>query len=138
MQFPKLAALTLILALAACGTEGQHWHGTLEQNGKTVEYETYYHPPGVGEKVFGGSTGLSYRFTVDGKTVDFAGNHIPAEWKQDQDNFLNYSPEFWDGVAEQFSALKPGKDHEEEFIWLRNTLNRYRESTREAAAMARP
>ena len=131
MQFPKLAALLpLALGLAACGTEGQHWHGTLEEDGKTVEYETYYAPPGVGEKVFGGANGLAYRLVVDGKTVDSAGNHIPRDWNENKGDPMAYSAEFWGNVAEKFKAIKPGKDHEDEHTWIYNVLVDWRDTMR--------
>ena len=129
MQFPKLAVLTLLVGLAACGKEGEHWHGVLNHEGVDVEYETYYHPPGVGEKIFGGSDGLAYRIAIGGKTLDSAGNYIPDRWK-DKGDFQEYPREFWAGVADIFNSIDPGEDHKEEHHWIYRALVKLRDVPR--------
>lgn len=128
MQLRKWAGLVLLAGLAACGHEGQRWHGTLEQDGHSVEFETYYYPPGVGEKVFGGASGLAYRIVIDGKTVDMAGNHIPAEWYENKGSALEYSAEFWGELAEKFKAVDPGKEHGDEHHWIYNVMIDWRDT----------
>lgn len=119
MQFRKWAGLTVLMAVAACGKEGQHWYGTLEHDGKVIEYETWYHDPGM-ERV-AGNDGISYRIVVDGKTASMAGNHIPDTWR-DAPKSEDLGPMFWGAVAEQFKAIKPGKDHKDEYIWIYNSI----------------
>lgn len=124
MQFRKWAGLVLLASVAACGgEEGQRLHGEVEHEGTVVTYETWYHPPGIGQRVFGGADGLSNRISVAGKTVSMTGNYIPPEWKNaPQAEVDDYSPKFWAGVAEKFNAIKPPKDHEDEHKWIYNEL----------------
>ena len=129
MKFQKLVVPMMLLALAACGHEGQHWHGVIEHEGVEVEYETFYAPPSVVEKI-NHSDGIAARIAVNGKTMALSpGIKYPNEWKNDGDAG-DFSQKFWGQVAAKLKAVKPGRDHEDDHYILVSMLESLRDARR--------
>ena len=129
-MFRELVGFALLASVVACGgEEGPHWQGSVEHDGVTVEYETYYAPPSLIEKI-NNSDGIAARIAIDGKTMMLSpGVNHPANWEE-RGNFMEYTPEFWREVANKFKAVDPGKDHEDEHYLLNNLLETLRDSQR--------
>ena len=127
MQFPRLAAtLALVLGIVACGKEGPSWHGEVEHEGVTVEYETFYSPPSLGEKI-GHASGYAGRLVINGKTMALSpGVKHPDDWDE-QGNASEYGQEFWGQVAEKLRHL-PNKDHEDEHVMIVKMAEALRDS----------
>ena len=123
MKVLKLVAPVLMLTLVACGQEGYSYSATVKHDGVTVDLDTWYSPPGLGERIYGGADGLSMRISIGGKTVSMAGNYFPADWEEAEEfDPFEYSPHFWAQVAEKFNAIVSPEEHKKEHHWLYNEL----------------
>ena len=123
MKFQKLAAPLLMLTLSACGADGPSYSAAVEHDSVVVHLDTWYHPPGLGERIFGGADGLTQRISIAGKTVAMSGNYVPREWDEAEElDIDDYSPNFWAQVADKFNAIKPPEKHAGEHRWLYREL----------------
>ena len=117
-----MTALSLF-TLVACGQEGPSYSVSVKHDGVTVDLDTWYSPPGLGERIYGGADGISMRISIGGKTVSMIGNYFLREWDDAESTDIDdYSPLFWAQVAEKFNAIQPPEEHKKEHAWLYSEL----------------